>query len=209
MRMVIKFVLYALVVVLLVSWMTTVIRSCGDDTADSSMEQSASDSLSDLVSDEDAIVSDLLESAAAEESAGDDPVSNTPQITSIDYSKRLDKDEEAMLEELAREKEKTTPAPKSEPAPVKTESKPATPASSGSGNYFVITGSFGEKANAEKQRQKLSSLGYKSAEVVQFDGSKLFTVISGRYGTGSAADKIVSELKSKHKIDCYVKKREL
>lgn len=207
MRMVIKFVLYALVVLLLVSWLTTVIRSCGDDKAAADpVENPLDGAISDEAAVEDELVNDILESVETEEQG--EPAASTgssPQITSIDYSKSLDEDEEAMLDQLAKEKKQEAPKEKT---PVASTPKPAASTSS-SGSYFVITGSFGEEGNAKKQQQKLKSLGYSSAEVVQFDGSKLFTVISGRYASNGEASKVVDQLKSKHKIDCYVKKKEL
>lgn len=207
MRMVIKFVLYALVVILLVSWLTTVIRSCGEEKpAADPVENPLNEAISDEAAAEDELVNDILESVESTETeTSGESGGNSPQITSIDYSKSLDKDEEAMLDQLAKEKQQEAPKEKTPAAPAP---KPSTSTSS-SGNYFVITGSFGEEGNAKKQQQKLKSLGYSSAEVVQFDGSKLFTVISGRYASNAAASKVVDELKSRHKVDCYVKKKEL
>lgn len=205
MRMVIKFILYALVVILLVSWVSTVIKSCGQEDG-AEMSENYMDERVAGATEDDAIIEELLESEEEEAAAAEND-DNTPPITSIDYSKKPDKDEEAMLQKVAKEKEKVEEqAPKKE-APKTTA--PAKKSSSGTGNYFVITGSFGEAANAKKQQQKLRSLGYSGAEVVQFDGSKLHSVIAGRYTTNSEASRIADQLKSKHKVDCFVKKREL
>jgi cell division protein FtsN len=216
MKMVVKFLLYALVIVLLVSWMTTVIRSCGEEDLQQTTQIGDPGMDGTQTEFDDELADEMIASGNNEQANPGKDGDVSPQITSIDYSKTLDKDEEAILEKLAREKEIEDRAKATEASETKPASKPAkntqstqtkTPTSA-SGKYFVITGSFGVKDNADTQRDKLKKLGFSTAEVVQFDGSTYFSVISGRYATSADAEKAAAQLKNSHKIDCYVKKRE-
>lgn len=223
MRIVIKFVLYALVVLLLVSWITTVMKSCGKEGAEAS-NAALYDSYNAPQSEaEEALVNELLESAKANSESSEAPA-GTPQISSIDYSKRLDPDEEAMLEKVTEKKSADKGAgtqgasaktdvdkPKSTPVKTTSGNTSRTSAKAGSpsgGNYYVIAGAFGQESNAEAQQKRLKSLGYSHAEVVKFDGASVYSVISGRYAGLESANAVAAELKSRHKVDCYVKKRE-
>ena len=134
MRMVIKFILYALIVILLVSWVSTVIKSCGEEDGGAAMMENYSENGEPVNAEEDAIIEDLIEAEEHEATTAENG-DNSPAITTIDYSKKLDKDEEAMLEKVAKEK-----ASMEEPAPKQEEpknTKPKKTSASSGGNYFV------------------------------------------------------------------------
>lgn len=73
--------------------------------------------------------------------------------------------------------------------------------------YLVIGGSFSSEVNAQKKVKALAAIGF-TAEVAVFNNSKYHSVIIGRYETKAEAESVASSLKSNHKVDCYVKKRQ-
>lgn len=68
--------------------------------------------------------------------------------------------------------------------------------------YLVVAGSFTSEANAEIQAKILEKEGY-SPEIVNFNNSKMHTVIAARYNSKASANAASKQLKGK-KIECYV-----
>lgn len=88
------------------------------------------------------------------------------------------------------------PAPRAEPAPPAEEPAPA-PASSASGSYMVLAGSFREMANAEAMVAKVKKLGYESASVEKFDRGAFAVALVDRFDSYAEANALVKELAKK------------
>ncbi len=65
-----------------------------------------------------------------------------------------------------------------------------------SGKYLVIVGSFGSTRNAEKKIKKLEEAGF-TGEIIKLKGSKLKTVIAGRFSTEAEAEDFAKEVEVK------------
>lgn len=78
-------------------------------------------------------------------------------------------------------------------------------ASTASGPYLVIAGTFKEKANAEVMERKLEGLGYSNASLEPFDRGAYTVVLVDRFGSVNDAKALVSELKGKG-VEAYVKR---
>lgn len=203
MNNVIKFLVYLLVILLLVSWLITVGKSCNatESSPAQRMEvvQDSTDSANDIMDDmESPDFTEELESILDEEEA----------ITDGDNTS-ADMDEAAGVEDDNTQVEATPVAAKPtekkvvEQAPEPSSSQ--SPTSTGSGKFLVIAGSYIHPDNADRQSKKLSDKGY-AAEVVSFELSEYHTVLAGRYESYDAAQKTVNRLSSDG-FDAYVKRR--
>ncbi|KXK36373.1 MAG: SPOR domain-containing protein [Saprospiraceae bacterium] len=72
------------------------------------------------------------------------------------------------------------------------------------GQYMVMAGSFLLEDNAKDMVKKLHGIGFKDAKVVVFNASEYHSVIALRSSSSNAAQAAVRELKSKG-IDSFVK----
>ena len=72
------------------------------------------------------------------------------------------------------------------------------------GKYLVVAGSLNQESLAQKEVDRLKKLGYSAAAIGLFNGGKIFSPIAGRFDNSGDAQKLVRELKTKHKIDAYV-----
>lgn len=79
---------------------------------------------------------------------------------------------------------------------------------SNSGAFMVLAGSFSVRANADNQVSKLKRLGYSNARVEPFDRGAYAVVLVDRFDRESEARALVKELKSDHRIESYVKRKE-
>ncbi|MDX1684557.1 MAG: SPOR domain-containing protein [Saprospiraceae bacterium] len=201
MNNVIKILIYLLVALLLVSWLITVGKSCTDPGRDlvtpAPNTVDRTDSANNLMEELEGDTADFsqeLESILDEEEAK----AQEEPLEEIDYSS-YDPDTDVVQEE-------PDPEPRKEVRNA-TNSKPrlTSQSSSGSGNYLVIAGSYIQPDNANRQRDKLSKLGY-NAEVVSFELSEYHTVLAGRFDDYSRAKSVVDQL-SGDKVNAYVKKR--
>jgi cell division septation protein DedD len=108
----------------------------------------------------------------------------------------------------------TTPAkpavttPVTPPTTTPKVTKPAPTTAVKKGDYMVLAGSFSIRENADNHVQVLKKLGYSNARVEVFDKGSYAVVLVDRFETESAARKLISELKSKHKIESFLKLRE-
>ncbi|MCO6490504.1 MAG: SPOR domain-containing protein [Phaeodactylibacter sp.] len=80
------------------------------------------------------------------------------------------------------------------------------PASSASGDFMVMAGTFTVKAYAQDMEKKLRSMGYNNVILEPFDRGKYTVVMVDRFSSLSSAQSLVSELKSKG-VDSYVKRK--
>ena len=118
--------------------------------------------------------------------------------------------EEAAKKEASSEAAKPSNKPAKEESEAETEeneSSSTTAAAENQARYMIVTGSFTSKSNAEVQMQTLKKEGY-NPEIVNFNGSKMFTVIASRYNSKVSANAAIKQLKGK-KIDCYIHTKRL
>ena len=86
------------------------------------------------------------------------------------------------------------------------ESYDASTLGNGRGQYMVMAGSFGIKSNAEKEAERLRSLGYSNAVVEPFDRGTVYVVLADRFDDISLARNAARDLKNQHGVDTYIKK---
>ena len=182
MKIIIKFLLYALIILLLVSWISTVVKSCNKDKSAVTTEEKQ----------EDQGYRDAVEMMEEDEKSLSDFIDDTVEESE---EKRESKESTEV-----REPASTTPETRNQTQ----DTGDRTPTT---GNYFLIAGSFGVKSNANDQVKRIKGKGFNNAEAVQFDGSSLYSVIAGRYADLEKANDAMAKLKAKG-VDCYVKKRE-
>ncbi len=115
------------------------------------------------------------------------PVSNTT-ASSTTETKRVEKKAETA--------EKT-----SSKSTASTEGKPAT---SKSGKFYVVAGSYIVPSHADKQVAKLKKMGYASATSKVFGTDEYYRAIAGQYESRQAAEKTVKNLKNKG-LDAFIK----
>ncbi len=65
------------------------------------------------------------------------------------------------------------------------------------GSILVIAGNYIQESNAKVLKKKLEASGFTNSEVVVFDFSEFYTVISGRYNNQADAKARISALKAK------------
>ncbi len=115
------------------------------------------------------------------------PVANTSASSSTE-TKRVEKKAETV--------EKSSKKPASS-----TETKPAT---SKSGKFYVVAGSYIVPSHADKQVAKLKKMGYASATSKVFGTDEYYRAIAGQYESRQAAEKTVKNLKNKG-LDAFIK----
>lgn len=203
MNNVIKFLVYLLVILLLVSWLITVGKSCNSSESNppQSMEviQDRTDSASDMMEDmESPDFTEELESILDEEEG---MVEEDNASANVDAAAEVENTTEQPAVAPVASKPVENKVEEKAPAP----SRPKTSTSTGSGKFLVIAGSYIHPDNADRQSRKLSDKGY-DAEVVSFELSEYHTVLAGRYESFDAAQNTVNRL-SADGFDAYVKRR--
>ena len=90
-----------------------------------------------------------------------------------------------------------------------TSGRRLTDATAGSNNspYLVIAGTYTSEGNAQLEVNRLKKLGYSDAEVVQFIGSRYFTVCVDRLDQLSAARQLSKKVKADNTEEVYVHRR--
>lgn len=73
------------------------------------------------------------------------------------------------------------------------------------GNFLVIAGTFGEQANAKKRLQKINSLGFENASIIQLYDNKYHAVCVKEFEKENLAEQLVQQLKKKEGIKAYVR----
>ncbi len=197
---VIKIVIYAIVILAVWLWFSSILKSCQAPKAEIVELPGDTfdfDDSSDTLDTDESFFED-------EEEPNEDITSNEEQdidsdeYEEIDYSTLDDQLEESF------EDEQTTSTTTSN-TQSSTNSSPTYTATSSSGNYMIICGSYLVKSNANAMRDRLSNMGYDS-EIVQFDGSQYHSVSAQRYDSHSRAQDISRKLKQAG-IDNYVHRR--
>lgn len=197
MQRLLRIVLFITFMLLIILWFSTIFNTCnkeGDLPTDTESMASESDSSDvfqelddELFEDEQDIFSESDDKSATQELSSETTTNTSEDVFTTDDSESYT--DYTGTANNSNEGVSTPPQ-----------------ASSGTGTYLVVAGSFLIKGNAESMQQKLKNMGY-SAEVRNFNYSQYHSVIAGRFDTKSSADRVVATLKSKG-ISCYVHKRQ-
>ncbi len=87
-----------------------------------------------------------------------------------------------------------------------TKAAPKFDAGNKTGDFMVIAGTYVSKDNANLQISKLKKMGFANAEMLKFENTANYSVVSGAYGFRGTADAAVRTL-AKNKISAFVRKR--
>ena len=197
----------ALVLALLFLWIVTLVKSCGNETAQAEADiESAVDELPGEMGDDytDLSSDDFEDEFEGEEeddlSSTDESPSGEDEISYEDLDQELDN-----VSDLTEPIEETveTPQPKRQAKP---EPSTSSVSSNPNAGFLLVAGSYSIHTNAEQMRSKLKRMGYDSAEIVQFDDSSFSTVVASRFNSYESALNEASNLKSRG-IDCYVHRK--
>jgi len=181
-----KIIAWIIVLIVIFICFSTVIKSCGNDTATDTLD-TITDSAEGLIDDTGEVIADAEDALFEDED--------------IEYSETEVEDFEPDDEIIEEEVIEDTPPPKRY-----TQTTSSSANTSSSGRYMIIAGNYLVESNAKEMTRKLKNLGFGSAEVAIFDNSQYHTVIASRYSDYGNAVESSSTLKAKG-IDCYVKKR--
>lgn len=77
-------------------------------------------------------------------------------------------------------------------------------ATSSSGDFMVLAGSFRLRSGAEAEVQRLKRLGYENAEVTLFNNGAFAAVLVDRFTDLNKAETLVNELQTQHSVPAYV-----
>lgn len=190
----IRVVLYAIVVLVLYFWVTSLLKTYQDDNQTQRPPQIVEDSLN--------TIPDTIVAQDGEEIITDGDIVNSDRMY-----ENLDK----AIDQLAGETEKKTSKPSGSqqnkvisPDNTKKENVVKT---GNVGPYMVIAGSFIKEENAKIQLKKLKTFGYHSAEIKIFVASEYHSVIVSRHGSESEAELVVQDLRNKG-IESFVKQKQ-
>jgi cell division septation protein DedD len=76
------------------------------------------------------------------------------------------------------------------------------------GDFMVLAGSFSKRENADNHVNDLKKKGYNNSRVEIFDKGAFAVVLVDRFPDEASARSLVKELKDKHKIESYVKRKD-
>lgn len=204
MERILKILGIAVIIFLLVYWISDISKGCNSPQETTDTEQvnqlpNQDENSEDIDLDEDIFGDEQAKTDVQKTDTDQD--SNASQIKSnseeesvddfIDYSGEAKESTTSHIEEKSTPKAKTDSSQK--------------PKSSYSGRYLVVAGSYLVKDNANKMKRKLYNLGY-NAEIVNFDLSQYYSVLAGRFSTQGDAKSAVTILK-RSGIDCYVHRK--
>ncbi|MBK8621943.1 MAG: SPOR domain-containing protein [Saprospiraceae bacterium] len=190
----IRVILYAIVVLILYFWVTSLLKSYQDNNNRQNPSQVVQDSLNTTMD-----TSDIQN--------GEDILTNDDLVNSDKMYENLDK----AIDQLAGEAEPKTSKPqvtqqKNVVSPDK-EKKENVVKTNTTGPYMVIAGSFIKEENAKIQLKKLKTFGYNSAEIKIFVASEYHSVIVSRHGSESEAELVVQDLRNKG-VESFVKQKQ-
>jgi cell division protein FtsN len=152
--------------------------------------QEEDDELEDLYDGKEAIDEDsdfeVYEEPGGWEDLPADTVAESnsePAIVDID-----DKDD--YVEEKPTEVKVEDPEPEKETVPIESKSVLST------GNYVVVVGSYGSERNANKKLKALAEVGFEGS-IDQLPGSRLQSVVAGRYTSIREAEQLANKIEDK------------
>jgi len=203
----IRISIYALIILILYFWITTIIKSYQNDSITPANVELQTDTISydTLPAEPDFDDSELV--------SNEDIVDGKVNYNALDEKvKKLEENKtvkpEGPKEKVIENKSNPSLKPAIKPNPVienANDTPKATPPTKGDGgNYMVMAGSYLLKENAVKMVKKLKSMGYPQAEVVVFQSSEYHSVVAARFSTESSAKSAASGLKQKG-VDSFVK----
>lgn len=222
MKNLIKILLYLLLVLLVVAISVIMYKkfkspSETDNTAETletAMQDSATVDNMALTAEDSVILglkADGNAAAVPGESASVDPMSTQSQTVGQTADPAMTSTAQAVQQEnvspVAKQVNHSESKTESKKAEVKKKSESQTssiPASSKTGKFYVVAGSYIVPTHADKQVSKLKKMGYKSANSKVFGTDEYYRAIAGQYETRESADKVVRNLKSKG-IEAFVK----
>ncbi len=210
MKKVINIAIYCVIIIVVFLLFGSMFKKCGSDTA--SMVSETTDHVKENIEEAgEKIVATAEE--VADEFEGDE-IDYSSDNSEPDYTSSEGNDEANPQPKYIPQDDEpdyTTPDPEPEttytPPPVK-EDPPVRSSGSSSGDYLLVAGNYSQEGNADKMVKQLIRIGFNNAEKVIFDGSRYYTVIAGRYGSGNAANSAQAQLTGSG-VDCYVQKKRL
>jgi hypothetical protein len=197
MNKLLRVALYALGIIVLYIWFSTVFKSCG------TQETELAEALptTEQVVNAEEYFEDEFEGGQTINLSEKDEFNAGLETPTTDFTE-IETVEEATSTQY-EEPKSTYQAPL--PTTTNTNTR-STSSSYSSGKHMVIAGNFLAEANADKMVRKLKNMGYNSAEKVVFDFSEYFSVIAYRNDNYAAAADVSSDLK-RSGVDNYLKAR--
>ena len=195
-----RYLIIALFIVLIGSWLFTVPRACNVPTTPTIETPHGDPGLNDAGqtdANNDSDLEDLYEPDESDVKTGN--ADKTGQLPT-----NAEAADDLQMDDAGDQSPNTTPAP---PKTTTTTTKQPASSNNGStfGKYLVVTGSYLSEANAKIWEKKLEAMGYKSAEVIVFDLSQYYSVTAGRYNSLSEGRQIAKKLSTKG-MEAYVHK---
>ncbi len=188
MRSLVKFLLFALLIVFVGLWIMRVSQGCNQpDTTKT--ENADRDNTATEVTE----VTDDLEDLFEEDTGDEDLFNDEGEDIA---TSGIDEDEFMEEEDL----------PEEEPLAVDNEPEPSS-AHSGNMSYLVIGGAYLSESNANREVRRLQKLGYDEAEVVTFDFSQYYSVCVERFDNLREARTIKNQLQRQGNSEAYVHKK--
>lgn len=195
-----KYLLIALFIVLIGSWLFTVAKSCNTSkTNNTSITGTSNDGMegaNEAEGEEESNLEDLYEvdesdvrNGNADRSASDEE--NLPDNANAGDDLELG----------------DANAPDEDPLAERGDGESSSVSTGGAtfGKYLVVTGSYLSEANAKIMAQQLRGYGYNTAEVLTFDLSQYYSVTTGRYNDLAEARAAARQVKQKG-VEAYVHK---
>ena len=196
-----RYLLLALLIVLVGAWIFTVSKSCNapkTDPAGTNTTEYTDPATTTGTETGEADLEDLYEVEESDvESGNADDSENLPDYANaaddLEMGNAGDPDEDAINEE--------------DPEPAEDYSTSETGSSTGSitNKYLVVAGSYLSEANAKIMANQLDRMGFSDAEVTAFDLSQYYSVIAGRYRYLGEARSAARTLNDKG-VEAYVHK---
>lgn len=198
-------------------WIITVAKSCkqiSDPLLENTIPDDLGASVGEGLSDAKANLDDLYDKGAEEMSdlkkeaieAKDKIAMKADDLSSRvfeeDPEDLADEDEDSEREAIAARRDQLTEKGGSSKTDNSRSNSSST--SSGSGKYFVVTGSFLLETNAKDMLKQLKKAGYHNAEIAVFDLSQYYTVFARRYKTLNSANDLAASINQKLGIETYV-----
>jgi len=198
-----RYLVIALFVVLGTSWLISSYQGCQKKS-----ETSLIDDLENSVDDSDLWEEDLEEGDISEADA-DGGLSDDPEDLDAEIE-RLERDLAGDFGDSEPNPAGAAPLESSKPKVTKvantSKSSKTNYSPSKGAQFLVVAGSYSKTPNAEAMAERLKKIGYNKAEVVEFDYSKYFSVLAGRFISESEARAIAAELQAEG-IEAYVHRK--
>lgn len=203
--------IYALGILLLYFWITSIISSYTAKSKNEDLPTVSTNTVSDSMDNENVdIDSSQINDNKSLENDNIDYNEIDKKVNELKQDNRVtstDSKPEQIQSTTSKSAPKETSLPVKEPIKKSSSSEPKSPVNKGDGGaYMVICGSYLLKENADNMVQRLKKLGYSNAKVTIFNESGYHSAIAGQYSSHADAQSVTSVLK-KQGIDCFVKSK--